>query len=165
MKCNCARKIISNGLIWVIVTIAVVAFDRYSKGWMLANLSLGEPLQLLPFFNFTLAYNTGAAFSFLHSASGWQNIFFTSLAFIMSVVILVWLARTPANERWSCLSLSLILGGAIGNAWDRLQFGYVIDFLHFHIGDWNFAIFNFADCAISVGAIMLIVQWVFFKKE
>ena len=133
--------------------------DRYSKSWVVAHLTFQEPLEVLSYFNLTLAYNTGAAFSFLHSASGWQNIFFSGMAFIISTAVIVWLYKTPARERWLCAALALILAGAIGNAWDRLLYGYVIDFLDFHYQGWHFAIFNIADSAICVGAFMLCVYW------
>jgi signal peptidase II len=117
------------------------------------------PLKIFPFFNLTLAYNKGAAFSFLHSASGWQHIFLGSLALIISIVILVWLYKLSARERWIGIALCLILGGALGNAWDRVLYGYVIDFFDFHLGDWHFAIFNVADSAIFIGAVMMLWHW------
>lgn len=149
------KKIFSTGLSWLWIAFLVLALDRYSKIWVTQHLTFLEPLNLLPIFNLTLAYNTGAAFSFLHTMSGWQNVFLGSLAFIVSVAVIVWLARLPKSARWMSISLCLILGGAIGNAADRLLYGYVIDFLDFHIGDWHFAIFNIADSAICIGAFML----------
>ncbi len=158
------KKIVNTGLIWTILTIIVIILDRYTKLWMMSHLQLGEPLYILPVLNFTLAYNTGASFGFLHTASGWQNLFFMTLALVMSIIILIWLAKTPANERWTGIALSFILGGALGNGLDRVIYSHVIDFIHFHIGEWNFAIFNLADSAISVGAFILIVHWLFVKK-
>jgi signal peptidase II len=117
-------------------------------------------MKVLPFFDLTLAYNTGAAFSFLNSASGWQNVFFSVLAFVVSIAIIAWLFRLRKKDGWLSIALCLILGGALGNAWDRLLYHYVIDFLSFHLGSWHFAIFNIADAGISVGAFMLLVQWV-----
>lgn len=153
------KKIFTHGLAGIWISILVIIIDRYTKIWVLQHLTFQEPLRILPFFNLTLAYNTGAAFSFLHTASGWQNWFLGGLAFIISCLILVWLAKLPARSYWVMTALCLILGGAIGNAWDRILYGYVIDFLSFHLGDWHFAIFNIADSAICVGAFMLMIHW------
>jgi signal peptidase II len=119
----------------------------------------------LPFFNLTLAFNTGAAYSFLHNASGWQNSLLTSLAVIVSACIVYWLSQLSARAYWAVIALTLVLGGALGNAWDRLLYGHVVDFLDFHLGGWHFAIFNIADSAICVGAFMLIVEWLFIRYQ
>ncbi|TAK77065.1 MAG: lipoprotein signal peptidase [Gammaproteobacteria bacterium] len=158
------KKFLSTGLAWLWVAILVLGVDRYAKSWAITHLVFGEPLRLLPVFNLTLAYNTGAAFSFLHNASGWQNVFLGSLAFIVSIIILCWLYRLPARARWTNVALCLVLSGALGNAWDRLLYGYVIDFFDFHLGDWHFAIFNTADSAICIGAFMLMLHWIKYPK-
>lgn len=155
-----SKKYVNSGLLWVWIAIAVLLIDRYSKVWVVDHLRFQEPLEILPFFKLTLAYNTGAAFSFLHSANGWQNWFLGGLAFVVSAVILIWLARSDYKSIWNNLAYCLILGGALGNAWDRISYGYVIDFLSFHLNSWHFAIFNLADSAICVGAFMLIVNWI-----
>lgn len=144
---------------WLWLPILIVALDRYTKYWVLTHLIYREPLIILPFFNLTLAYNTGAAFSFLHNASGWQNILLGSIAVVVSILLIYWLMTLPARAYWMCIALCLILGGALGNAWDRVLYGYVIDFLDFHLGDWHFATFNVADSAICIGALMLILFW------
>lgn len=159
-----SKKIIRSGLIWLWVSVLVLIVDRCSKLWMLNHLTYQEPLKVLPFFNFTLAFNTGAAFSFLHSASGWQNFFFTSLAILVSVIMLCWLWTLSRRDRWMSIALSLILGGALGNVWDRMLYRYVIDFLDFHMGDWHFAIFNLADSAICIGAFMLFFSWIIERE-
>ena len=153
------KRIFQSGLCWLWLAIVVIAIDRYTKYWMTHHLVLGEPLEVLSIFNLTLAYNTGAAFSFLHSASGWQNWLLGGFAALVSVMILVALYRSRATEYWYNIALCFILGGALGNAWDRALYGYVIDFLNFHLGHWHFAIFNIADSAISVGAFMLLFYW------
>ena len=160
----CVIRVISTGLVWLWVAGVFLVVDQVSKNWMADNLLPFQPYEVLPFFNLTLAYNTGAAFSFLHSASGWQHVLLGGLAVVVSISILVWLTRISSKERWTSIALCLILTGALGNAWDRLQHGYVIDFMDFHLGGWHFAIFNIADCAISIGAFMLILSWVFQKK-
>ena len=153
------KKWFKSGLIWLWIAFLVLAIDRFSKAWVLENLVWHEPLQILPIFNLTLTFNTGAAFAFLHTASGWQNILFLSLAVLVSVVILSWLAQLPSREWWASVALSLVLGGAIGNAWDRVMYGHVIDFLDFHWEGWHFATFNVADSGICVGAAMLMIYW------
>ncbi len=157
--CALIKKIRQSGLVWLWLAVLVIAIDRFSKYWMVHHLLFQAPLKILPFFNFTLAFNTGAAFSIFHSASGWQNSVLGALAFIVSIIVLVWLARISKCERWLSVSLCLILGGALGNAWDRILYHYVIDFFDFHWGDWHFAIFNVADSAISIGAVMLLWHW------
>lgn len=145
---------------WLWLPILIIALDRYTKYWALTHLNYHEPLTILPFFNLTLAYNTGAAFSFLHNASGWQHILLGGLAIIVSIAILYWLITLPKQAYGTRIALGLILGGALGNAWDRLLYGYVIDFLDFHLNDWHFATFNVADSAICVGAFLLMLIWV-----
>src|SRR5690606_24905240 len=135
---------LSSGLWWLLVSLVVLGIDRYSKLWMLHHLIYGEPLYLTPFLNFTLVFNTGAAFSMLHSASGWQHFLLGGLALATVTFIVVWLARTPRNEYWQNLSLSLIVAGALGNVWDRIAYGHVVDFVDFHIYGWHFAVFNVA---------------------
>lgn len=161
---NKVKKLLTSGLVWSWVAILIIAIDRISKMWVVTNLQLHEPVAVLPVFNLTLWYNTGAAFSFLHNMSGWQNWFLGSLAFIVSIVVIGWMARIPARSWWLSIALAFILGGALGNAWDRILYGYVIDFLSFHWGDWYFAIFNVADSAICVGAAMVLLHWLLVKK-
>ncbi len=153
------KSIFRTGLVWLWVAFLVIVLDRLSKTWMVQHLIAYEPLQILPIFNFTLAYNTGAAFSFLHSAAGWQTLLFSSLALVVSAVIIYWLAKASSRQWWMSIALTLILGGALGNAWDRWLYGHVIDFLDFHLEGWHFAIFNMADSAICVGTVMLLLNW------
>lgn len=136
----------------------VVLIDQISKYLAEAYLQLHQPVAIIPFLNFTLAYNTGAAFSFLHQAGGWQNTFFIWVAVLMSVVLLVMLYRTPRNQLQFTLAIWLVLGGAVGNLIDRLRLQKVVDFIDFYIGEWNFATFNVADMAISIGAFLLIMD-------
>lgn len=154
------RRLYTSGLRWIWIAIAVVIVDRASKYWVLTHLNLYEPMPVFPFFNLTLAYNTGAAFSFLDSADGWQNVLFVTLAASVSLAILRWLYQSRSDALWLNIGLCLVLGGAIGNVWDRLIYSYVIDFLDFYLGTWHFAIFNIADTAICVGAFMIVLgKW------
>jgi len=154
------KSLFSTGLGWLWVALLVILMDQYSKIWVMSHLNLSDTVRILPVFDLDLAYNTGAAFCFLHNASGWQNIALGSLAVVVSVVIIAWLRKQTIRASWMCIAMSLVLGGALGNAWDRLQYGFVVDFLSFHLGDWHFAIFNVADSAICVGAFMLLWHWV-----
>jgi signal peptidase II len=147
-------------LSWLWIPIFIIALDRVTKYFVLTHLLYHEPVIIFPFFNLTLAYNTGAAFSFLHDASGWQNMLLGGLAIIVSMTIMYWIMTLPAQARWLRTALCLILGGALGNAWDRLLYGHVVDFLDFHLGTWHFATFNIADSAICIGAFMLILTWI-----
>lgn len=152
-------KLRQSGLVWLWIAVLVIVIDRISKVWAVTHLSLYEPVSILPIFDLTLAYNKGAAFSFLHSASGWQNWVLGGLAFAVSAGIIVWLAQNRSALFIKNASLCLILGGALGNAWDRIQYHYVIDFLSFHYNTWHFAIFNIADSAVCLGAFLMIIAW------
>jgi signal peptidase II len=140
----------------------VIAADQASKLAVTRSLNYGEPVPLLPSLNFTLMHNTGAAFSMLGDAAGWQRWLFAGLAVLASAFIIASFQRIEPTQRWLRTALALILGGALGNLWDRLRFGYVVDFIDFYVGTWHFAAFNVADSAITVGAIMLIVHSLFF---
>lgn len=153
------NNISSTGLRALWLTLLVLGLDRASKLWIIYHLNFFDPLQILPIFNLTLTYNTGAAFSFLHSAGGWQNIFLGSLAVFVSGIILYWLYKSSYRERLLNAALALVLGGALGNLWDRLLYHHVIDFFDFHYGAWHFAIFNVADSAICVGGFLLCIHW------
>lgn len=145
-----------NGMLkWLWLTALVVVADLATKALATQLLQFAQPVKVLPFFNLTLLHNTGAAFSFLSDAGGWQRWFFTAIALATIVVLLIWLWRLPKTDRWIAIALALIMGGAIGNVYDRIVLGYVIDFLHFHWGDAYFPAFNIADSAITVGAVMM----------
>lgn len=146
---------------WLWLSLLLVVLDQLSKVVVSNWLQLYESVAVLPFFNFTLLHNPGAAFSFLADAAGWQRWFFTAIALFVSVVITVWLRRLPAEEKWQAAALALILGGALGNVIDRLRFGYVVDFLDFYYQQWHWPAFNIADSAITVGVTILL--WVTFR--
>ncbi len=137
---------------------AIVVLDQVTKALAESALTLHQPVPVLPFFNLMLAYNTGAAFSFLADAGGWQRWFFLLLGILVSVGLCVWLARLQATERWLALALALILGGAVGNVIDRFWLGQVIDFIQLYYDRWYWPAFNIADSAITVGAVLLVAD-------
>ena len=140
---------------WLAVAVCVAAIDQASKWVALGALFPGEVRAYASFFNLVLTFNRGAAFSFLSSASGWQREFFIGVAIVASAIIVTLLWRSR-DERAYCAGLALILGGALGNLWDRIQLGYVVDFLDFHALGYHWPAFNAADSAITVGAALLI---------
>lgn len=158
-------KLNKKNLYWLILTVVVIVLDQLTKHLIVANLQYGQPLEILPIFNLTLTHNPGAAFSFLSSAGGWQRWLFTGIAIAVSLYILFWLMRAEKHE-WSIkIGLSFVLGGALGNLFDRLQHGFVIDFIQVHYHNWYFPDFNVADSAITIGAIFIIWTLLFPKKS
>jgi len=147
---------------WLWLALLVIVLDLGTKAMATAMLTYGNPVPVMPMFNFTLLHNTGAAFSFLAGQSGWQRWFFVTLAVVVSVVLFRWLKTLKADETWSAIAIVLILGGALGNVYDRVVHGYVVDFLHFYWNDFHFPAFNIADTAITIGAGMMILD--IFRK-
>lgn len=156
---------ISSGWGWLWITLIVLLLDRFSKELALHFLQAYTPLPVTSFFSFTLAFNKGAAFSFLDSASGWQTWLFGCLAIVVSIAIIIWLKLLSFRQRWMGIALSLVLGGALGNLWDRICLGHVIDFIDFHISPWYFPAFNIADSAICIGALMILCDALFMQKR
>ncbi len=154
-------------LVWLWLSVLVIALDQASKHWFEHNLSLYEQIVVIPdLFSWTLAYNKGAAFSFLADQGGWQRWFFALVALVASGVLLVWLKRLQRHERLLAAGLALVLGGALGNLYDRVVLGHVVDFILVHWQDrWFFPAFNLADSAITVGASILILDIIVNKKE
>ena len=142
---------------WLAISAVVVVLDQITKQWVVHVFNQGEVLPVMAYFNLTLAYNSGAAFSFLAGAGGWQRGFFAAVAVIASIVI-VHLLRKHPKQTLFCIALSLILGGALGNLWDRMVIGRVVDFLDFYLNDYHWPAFNVADSAITVGAALLIMD-------
>lgn len=150
---------------WYRLSILVVIADQLVKRLVVAKLGYGQPVEILPVFNLTLQYNTGAAFSFLHDAGGWQRWFFSALAMVVSAVLAVWMARLQRHQRLLLAGLGLIVGGALGNLVDRLRFGYVVDFLSAHWGEHYFPAFNVADSAITIGAGLLLLDMLLHPEQ
>jgi signal peptidase II len=143
---------------WLWLSLVVIVLDQATKFLATRFLDLYERVEVLPVLDFTLLHNTGAAFSMLAGASGWQRWFFIGLAGVVSVMLIVWIWRIPRGEKLLPLALALILGGAIGNVIDRIWHGYVVDFIHAHWGEAYFPAFNIADSAITIGAALLILD-------
>ena len=151
---------------WYLLALLVIAADIATKVWAVEQFRHGPPFQIIPgLLQFTYAENYGAAFSFLADAGGWQRWFFGAVALGFSTMVTIWLWRLPAAKRWEPCALALILGGAIGNLWDRMLLGYVRDFISVYYNTWSFPVFNVADMAISVGAAMLVIELFFFKEQ
>ncbi len=151
-----------NALPWLIVSALVIALDQWTKWLVLRDLTPYVPQTVVPHvLNWTLAFNTGAAFSFLAGGSGWQVWLFGILAIIVCIVLITWLARTPRNEWRTALPLALIIGGALGNLIDRLLRGQVTDFIQVYWRDWSWPAFNVADSSICVGVVVLILFGLF----
>ena len=143
---------------WLLLSVIVILIDQLTKWFAEAMLVPYQPVPIIPMFNLTLAYNTGAAFSFLSDAGGWQRWFFIILTIIVIIVLFGWLWRMRAEEKLHAVSISLILGGAIGNLIDRVLLGHVIDFLDVYYDQYHWPIFNIADSAITVGVMLLIID-------
>ncbi len=135
--------------------VVILIIDQLTKLYFLNTLSYGERIPVLPFFDFVLLFNTGAAFSFLANHDGWQRWFFVGIGFV-AIIVISWLLRRHQHEPRYMWGLTLILGGAIGNVIDRLLWGHVVDFLLFFYDNWYYPAFNIADSAITVGAILII---------
>jgi lipoprotein signal peptidase len=146
---------------WLCLSIAVIILDQVTKHLAAEMLEPYQSVSVVSYLNLTLMYNTGAAFSFLSDASGWQRWFFIGLSAVVSVSIMLWLWRIPREQLGLALALSLILGGALGNCADRLLYGHVIDFIDVYYGKWHWPAFNVADSAITLGVGILLVDSLF----
>ncbi len=143
---------------WLGLSLFAILLDQGTKLAIDSSMKLYQSIPILPFFKLTYVHNTGAAFSFLSEAGGWQRWFFAGLAFAISCVIAIWLARLKQHETLLAVALALVLGGAIGNLIDRLAYGYVIDFLDVYYQTWHWPAFNIADSAITLGVILMLLE-------
>ncbi len=148
---------------WVLFSLAWVVIDQITKYLALHHLTYGKPSVVLPILNLTLVFNNGAAFGLFDQQPGWQIIFFVGLALLVSAVLIIYLLKTPCDNRLRLFGLSLVIAGAIGNVIDRLWHQSVIDFIQCHIQQWSFAIFNVADACITIGVIALLCT--FYSKN
>ncbi len=149
---------------WWWLSALVIVLDQVTKYLAETLLVMHRPVPVLPFFDLLLTYNTGAAFSFLKEAGGWQRWFFLGLGILVSIGLIIWLRRLRPEEKWLAAALAFILGGAIGNLIDRAFIGQVIDFIQIYYGRWYFPTFNIADSAITLGAGLLIMESLWSKK-
>jgi signal peptidase II len=141
--------------LWIVVLVGIA--DQLTKYFALLHLR-NTDVPLAPFLKLSLAFNTGAAFSFLSDAGGWQNLFFVGIALVVSVIILFMIRRLGTNDTQVAVALMLVLGGAIGNVIDRVRFGYVVDFIDVYYRAWHWPTFNVADSAITIGAVLLVLD-------
>ncbi|WP_445114533.1 signal peptidase II [Acinetobacter sp. WZC-1] len=155
----------AHNLAWFGLAILTIVLDQWTKWIASTHLNYADPVQVLPFLNWTLLHNNGAAFSFLSDAGGWQRYLFTSLAGLVSVVFIFWLMRMPRHSVVLPAAIALILGGAIGNLIDRVTLGYVVDFIHIYYNTSHFPAFNIADSAITLGTILLLIDTFFLEKQ
>ncbi len=153
-----------NSLRWLWLSLLVLVCDQLSKYAATKLLVYHQASKLFTGLDLTLVHNTGAAFSFLSQAGGWQRWFFMILTSMVSLALVFWLSTLPRQRRWLAAALALILGGALGNLWDRISLGYVIDFIDVYYGQWHWPAFNIADSAICVGAVMLIIDTIWFDR-
>jgi signal peptidase II len=147
------------------IAILIIVFDQLTKFWAVSTLTFAEPVAVMPYLNWTLAYNDGAAFSFLAEMGGWQRWVFGGLALVVSTVLILWLRKLPKLLTVEVWGINLVLGGAVGNVIDRFLEGRVTDFIDFYIGSWHYATFNVADMAITAGAILLLLSEFFLKPK
>jgi signal peptidase II len=152
-------------MVWLWLAVLAVILDQITKVAAEQLLTFAQPVYLLPVLDFTLLYNKGAAFSFLADQSGWQRWFFTAVSVGVSVMLIVWIKRLPRGAVWLPIALALILGGAIGNLIDRAVYGHVVDFISVHWGGKYFPAFNIADSAITLGAIMMVLDVIREMKD
>lgn len=152
---------------WYLLSLVMLIIDQWTKWLAETKLTFHEPVPVIePFLNWTLAYNYGAAFSFLADAGGWQKWFFSGLALIMSLFLIGYLIKAPRQAKLLSTGLALVLGGAVGNLIDRLLHGHVIDFIHVHNADvWHYPIFNIADMGISIGVALIVIDMLFLEKK
>ena len=153
-----------NFIWWIVVAALVIVIDQITKLWSLSLMQLGDTIYVFSFFNLHLLFNEGSAFSFLATQTGWQKYFFIFIG-ILAALFILYEIRKHRENTWFCLSLSLILGGDIGNVIDRLAYGHVVDFLDFHLGNAHYPTFNIADCGVCIGAVIFVILELRKKKS
>jgi signal peptidase II len=154
-----------SALTWLWLTAVIIVTDQATKWWIINSLEMYEKISVLPIFNITHVHNEGAAWGILSEAGGWQRWFLTGIALIISVLLIWWMKKTPSDQKLLGASYSLILGGALGNLYDRMAYGYVEDFLAFFYNSARFPAFNVADAAITIGAMFLIYDALTAKSQ
>lgn len=160
-----SRAITQTGLQWLWLTILFILVDQVTKHLAVAYIQDHEVIEVMPFFNLVIRYNPGAAFSFLADQGGWQVFFFSAVSILVSAGIVYWMYTTSAKNRILSVGLALILAGAIGNLYDRLTIGKVVDFIDWYYQDYHWPAFNIADSVILVGAVLMLIDGFFDKEE
>jgi signal peptidase II len=150
---------------WLWLSVLVIVLDQASKLLVAHTMQLYETIDLLPVFQLMYVHNTGASFSLLANAGGWQRWLFAGIASTASVAMVIWLKNLPKERTWEAVGWALVLGGAIGNLIDRVAYGYVIDFIGVYYLDWHFPYFNIADSAITVGVGLLLIEALFAYRQ
>jgi signal peptidase II len=161
-------KPLQTGLQWLWLTLIFLVIDQVTKHWAVSyfhSVGLYETVEVMPFFNIILRYNPGAAFSFLADAGGWQVAFFTTVSIVISLAIIYWMYTISAKNRWLSIALALILAGALGNLYDRVMLGKVVDFIDWYYGDYHWPAFNIADSVIMLGALMMLLDGVLNPED
>ena len=154
-----------NRAVWLLLSVAIIVLDYATKYVASTSLDYGQSIAVMPMFNWTLLHNYGAAFSFLSDQGGWQRWFFAGVAFLVSGGLLGWLLLSKQVSTWERLAIALVLGGALGNLYERMAYGYVIDFIHVYYDVYHFPAFNLADTAISIGAAILVIDSLFLTRR
>jgi len=152
-------------LLWLGLAMIILIIDQFTKLWIVEQYNYGVSDRISGFFNLVHVHNYGAAFSFLNNEGGWQRWGFSIFAVIVSLIIIVWIVRLSPDQKLEGYALAFILGGALGNLYDRVTLGYVIDFLDFHWSGWHFPAFNIADSSITLGAILIIIDGILRHKK
>ncbi len=152
---------------WIYLSIFIIVCDQFTKYLVLKHFTEQTIVHIFPFLNFILSFNAGASFGFLDAQSGWQIYLLSAVSIIVSIILITWLCRHARSEWMIAMPVSLVLGGALGNLMDRLRFGFVTDFIDFHVNGWHFATFNIADSAVSVGATWIVLRLLYesFTRE
>ncbi len=150
---------------WLTVSGLLLLLDQLSKWWVLKHIAFGEFFPVMPSLSLTLTYNTGIAFSLFSQQAALGKWLLIAFTLLISLIVAIWLVQTPKEETWNKLALSMILGGALGNVFDRIIHGHVIDFVDFYYQHWHWYTFNLADCFITIGAIMTIASLIFTKEK
>lgn len=160
-----AKSIKNTGLPWLWLSVIVLILDQWSKNWATSNLAYLNPVEVLPMLNWTLMFNEGVAFSFLADQGGWQRWALSALTFVIVAWLLHWMWQNRRQMKLQNVSLALVIGGALGNVYDRLLLGHVVDFIDVFYKSWHWPAFNVADSAICVGAVLLIIDMIKNKEE
>ena len=151
--------------LWLLLSLTALGLDQWTKHLAVAHLNYADPVPVLPFLNWTLLHNYGAAFSFLAESGGWQRHLFSVIAVVFSVVLTLWLLKLPKGRVVLPAALALIVGGALGNLIDRVSLGYVVDFIHLYYQNWHYPAFNIADSSIVLGAALMLIDSFFLNPE